>query len=96
MATIRIDRPHHLSHDDAKALVERVARDLEKRFALSWRWDGDDVHFTRPGVAGFMHVGPNSLVLEARLGLLLSPLKPAIERQMSAHLDALEGDSASA
>ena len=93
MATVRIERSHQLSHDDAKALVERVARDLEKRFDLRWRWDGDDVHFTRPGASGFMHVGAASLVLEVRLGLLLSPLKPAIERQMNANLDALQSDT---
>lgn len=93
MATIRIERSHRLSHDDARALVERVARDLEKRFDLRWSWDGDDVRFARPGASGLMHVGATSLVLEVRLGLLLSPLKPAIERQMHAHLDALEGHS---
>jgi len=93
MATIRIERPHRLSHDDAKALVERVARDLEKRFDLRWSWDGDEVHFTRPGASGFMRVSATILVLEVRLALLLSPLRPAIERQMNAHLDALEGDS---
>lgn len=92
MATIRIERSHQLSHGDAKALVERVARDLEKRFDLRWRWDGDDVHFTRPGASGFMRVGATALVLEVRLGLLLSPLKPAIERQMNANLDALQSD----
>jgi len=58
-----------------------------------WSWDGDEVHFTRPGASGFMRVSATSLVLEVRLGLLLSPLRPAIERQMNAHLDALEGDS---
>ena len=89
MATIRIDRAHHLSHPDAKALVERVARDFEKRFDLAWHWEGDDVQFRRPGVSGFMHVGETNLVVEVQLGLLLSPLKPAIERQMNAHLDTL-------
>lgn len=90
MATIRIDRPHHLSQADAKALVGRVARDFEQRFDLRWRWEGDDdIRFTRPGVSGFMRVGPTHLVLELRLGLLLAPLKPAIERQINAHLDAL-------
>jgi len=93
MATIRIDRPHRLSQPDAKALVERVARDFEKRFDLAWHWDGDDVRFRRPGVSGYMHVGETKLVLEVQLGLLLSPLKPAIERQMNAHLDALDDPS---
>jgi putative polyhydroxyalkanoate system protein len=93
MATIRIERPHRMSRADAKALVERVARDLEQRFDLAWRFDGDDVQFARPGVSGHMHVGDTNFVLEARLGLLLSPLKGAIERQVNARLDTLEGGS---
>lgn len=96
MSTIRIDRLHHRSQADAKALVERVARDFEKHFNLAWHWDGDDVQFSRPGVSGFMHVGETSIVLEVRLGLLLSPLKPAIERQMNAHLEALDRTSTGA
>jgi hypothetical protein len=37
-----------------------------------------------------MQVGATHIVLEVRLGLLLAPLKPAIERQMNAHLDRLD------
>lgn len=81
-----------MSRADARALVERVARDLEQRFDLAWRFDGDDVQFARPGVSGHMHVGETNFVLDARLGLLLSPLKGAIERQVCAQLDALDGD----
>jgi putative polyhydroxyalkanoate system protein len=90
MATIRIDRPHHMAKAQAKALAERLAHDFEQRFELDWRWDGDDVHFRRPGMSGQMHVGETNIVLEVRLGMLLSPLKPAIERQMNAQLDALD------
>jgi putative polyhydroxyalkanoate system protein len=96
MATIRIDRPHHMSQREAKALAERLARDFEKRFELAWHWDGDDVHFRRPGMSGQMHVGDTDIVLEVRLGLLLTPLKPAIERQMNAQLDALDRGPTSA
>lgn len=96
MATITIDRPHHLSQDEAKALADRLARDFEKRFALKWHWDGDDVRFTRPGVSGRMHVGETNIVLELSLGMLLAPLKPAIERQVNAKLDALDDRAARA
>jgi len=91
MATIRIDRPHHMSQREAKSLAERLARDLEQRFELAWRWEGDDVRFRRPGISGSMHVGETNILLEVRLGMLLAPLKPAIERQMNAQLDALDG-----
>jgi len=93
MATIRIDRPHHMSQPEAKALAERLARNLEQRFELAWHWDGDDVHFRRPGMSGQMHVGETDIVVEVRLGMLLAPLKPVIERQMNAQLDAIDSGS---
>ena len=89
MATISITRPHQLSHKKAKIVAEKLANDLQQRFALAWRWDGDHVHFERPGVSGRMHVGKSAITLEAKLGLLLSALKPAIEREIHAKLDTL-------
>ena len=96
MATISIDRTHRLSHKNARDIAERLARDLEKRFALAWNWEGDDVHFKRPGVSGNMHVGKTRITLDVTLGLLLTPLKPAIEREIQAQLDKLTGGKQSA
>ena len=93
MARITIDRSHHLSHAKAKGLAERLAKDLEERFELSWAWEGDEVHFERPGIAGHMHVGRTSIRLDVKLGLLLSPLRPAIEREIHSQLDQLTGPS---
>lgn len=96
MATISIDRPHHLSQQNAKDLAETLARDLERRFGLAWHWQGDDIRFRRPGVSGLMHVGANAVTLDVRLGLLLAPLKPSIERQIHAQLDRVTGARGSA
>lgn len=96
MATISIERPHHRSQQDAKALAERLARDLEKRLGLAWHWERDDVHFRRSGVSGLMHVGATAITLDVTLGLLLRPLIPAIERQIHAELDRLTGDRGTA
>jgi putative polyhydroxyalkanoate system protein len=93
MARISIDRSHHLSHAKAKDLAERLAKDLEERFELSWSWEGDEVHFERPGLAGHMHVGRTTIRLDVKLGLFLSPLRPAIEREIHAQLDQLTGPS---
>ena len=96
MATIAIDRPHHLSQQKAKRLAERLARDLAQRYGLACDWDGDDVRFRRPGVSGRMHVGRTTLTLDVSLGLLLSPLKPTIEREIHAQLDRLTGGAKTA
>lgn len=92
MPTISIARKHALSHRKAKALAERLAKDLEKRFDLACTWEGDHVEFKRPGVAGQMHVGSDSISLDVNLGLLLTPLKPAIEREIAAKLDELTAE----
>ena len=91
MAKISIGKRHHLSHRKAKSVAERLANDLEQRFALAWNWDGDDVHFERPGVSGSMHVGKSEIRLDVKLGLLLTPLKPAIEKEIHAQLDKIAG-----
>ncbi len=91
MKTIKVARAHDLSHAEAKQAAERLATDLGKRFGLAWNWDGDDVHFARPGVSGVMHVGDTKIVLEVRLGLLFAPLRPSIEKEIRARLDALTG-----
>ena len=89
MPSISIAKPHALSHRKAKDVAERLAKDLQQRFDLAYEWDGDDVTFERSGVSGRMHVGRTAITLDVKLGFLLTPLKPAIEREIHAQLDKL-------
>jgi putative polyhydroxyalkanoate system protein len=89
MPTISVAKKHAMSHKKARDVAERIAKDLKQRFALDYAWDGDDVDFERPGVSGRMHVGKDSISLNVQLGLLLTPLKGAIEREIHAQLDKL-------
>jgi putative polyhydroxyalkanoate system protein len=73
----------------ARDAAERVARDLNERFNLAWTWEGDEVVFQRAGLSGRMHVGTNEIRLDVSLGLLLSALKPAIEREIHVQLDSI-------
>jgi len=92
MATISIARKHALSHKKAKAAAEKVAQDLNKRFDLAYEWNGDRIEFERSGITGHMSVGKERIALEVSLGWLLTPLKPALEREINAQLDkVLEG-----
>ena len=90
MAVISIAKKHALSHKKAKDVADKIARDLKKRFQLDYAWEGDDVDFERPGVSGRMHVGKDRISLDVKLGFLLTPLKPAIEREIHAALDKLD------
>lgn len=89
MATISIARKHSLTHAKARAVAEKIARDLKKRFDLEYAWDGDHIDFERPGVTGRMNVGKDRIKLDVQLGLLLGMLKPAIEREIDAQFDKL-------
>jgi putative polyhydroxyalkanoate system protein len=91
MATISIARKHALSHKKAKDVAEKIAKDLNKRFELDYAWSGDHVDFERPGVSGRMLVAKDKISLDVNLGWLLTPLKPAIEREITAQLDKLLG-----
>jgi putative polyhydroxyalkanoate system protein len=89
MATISIARKHGLTHKQALAGAEKIARDLQKRFELAYEWDGDHVNFERPGVTGRMLIGKEQVELKVTLGWLLSPLKPTIEKEITAQFDKL-------
>lgn len=93
MATISIARKHSLTHKKAKAAAEKIAKDLEKRFELDYEWNGDRIEFERSGVTGHLSVGKERIALEVSLGWLLTPLKPAIEREITAQLDKLLGEA---
>jgi putative polyhydroxyalkanoate system protein len=89
MASISIAKKHNLTHKKAKVAAEKIAHDLKQRFALDYEWDGDRVDFERPGVRGHMQVGKDKIVLDVSLGFLLTPLKPTIEKEITAQLDRL-------
>lgn len=91
MANISIARKHSLNHTKARAVAEKIAKDLKKRFDLDYEWDGEHIDFERPGVTGRMHVGKDKIKLDVHLGLLLSMLKPTIEREIETQLDKLLG-----
>jgi putative polyhydroxyalkanoate system protein len=95
VATISIAKSHRLSHKKAKDAAEKIARDLKSRFSLEYAWDGDRIDFRRPGVNGSMHVTQEEIRLDVALGFLLTPLKPAIEREIHAQLEELLGDGKS-
>ena len=93
MPTISVVRKHTLSHKKAKAVADKVAKDLKQRFGLEYAWNGDIVEFERPGVTGTMRVGKDRIALDATLGWLLTPITPAIEREVVSQLDKLLGNA---
>ena len=80
--SIHIQYPHSKPHDEARQLAQQVAEEMKKEFSMDYRWDGDVLHFQRSGVTGQLTVAPAEVVVEAKLGFLLSALKPRIEAEV--------------
>jgi putative polyhydroxyalkanoate system protein len=88
MATINIQRSHHLGKEGAKREVEQIAQQLKSRLDVDYHWQGDDLIFHRAGADGDIHVEENAVHVKIELGLLLSPMKGMIETQIENHLDS--------
>lgn len=87
MATISISRKHKKSTTEARAAVDRVAKGIAKKFSVSHEWEGNTLHFSRPGVDGRIALGRGSVTVEATLGFLLMVIKSSVEDEIERYLD---------
>ena len=87
MATIVVRRKHDLGLAKAKRLAESVARKLRDDYGGSFAWDGNDLRFERTGATGSVAVTKEGFQVRVELGLLLSPLRSRIEREIAAFCD---------
>jgi putative polyhydroxyalkanoate system protein len=87
MPNIDIRRPHQLSIADARAVVDQVAARMHEKFGTTGQWRGDTLEFSRPGVSGSIAVENNVIQVQARLGMMLAPLKGMIEQEIRRKLD---------
>ena len=89
MADIDIRRAHSLGQAAARRAADQLAADLGKKFGLAGEWEGNELHFERPGVTGSLAISEKDLRLSVTLGLLLKAMKPSIERAVEARIDEI-------
>lgn len=87
MPTIAIHRPHRLPLAQARAVVDDVAARMQEKFGLAGGWQGDTLHFSRPGLNGQIALSADAVDVHAELGLLLAPLKALVEAEIRRKLD---------
>lgn len=87
MSDITFQRKHGKNRSDARAAAENMALQLKKEFDLEYVWDGEVMHFKRPGVSGDLRLDDQNVILTIRLGLFLSALRPKIEREAHRFFD---------
>jgi putative polyhydroxyalkanoate system protein len=86
MSHIDIHARHNLSRKEAQEAADQLAGDLAGKFDIDYAWDGDHIHFDRPGVRGTITVREKEIIIDARLGLMLMFLKPQIESEVTRYL----------
>lgn len=96
MATIDIRRQHTLSKDDAKKRAEELAKGMEDKLGIRWRWEGDVITFDAPsgaakGATGKVTVDASSVRVEVDLPFLLRAMKGMVESRVREKLDVLIG-----
>jgi putative polyhydroxyalkanoate system protein len=92
MATIDVRRTHALPRDEARKRAEELARSMQKRFELDWRWEGDRIVFEAPrgaakGTRGSVDVGDREVRVQIDLPLLLRMLKGTVESKVNEKLN---------
>lgn len=91
MATIDVHRTHTLSKDEARRRAEDLAKSMQQKLDLEWRWEGDRILFEAPrgaakGTKGSVHVTEKDVRVQIDLPLLLRMLKGTVESKVNEKL----------
>jgi putative polyhydroxyalkanoate system protein len=86
MSYIDMHARHSMSRDEAQTAADELASDLARKFEIKYGWEGDHIHFERPGVNGSITVREKEIRIQAQLGLMLMFLKPQIENEITRYL----------
>jgi len=88
---IHIIREHNLGLEQARDSATNMARDLAEQFSISTQWNANTLTFARPGVDGEIQVEAARIVIQVRLGFMVSLFRAGIEQSIHEHLDQLLG-----
>jgi putative polyhydroxyalkanoate system protein len=94
MATIDVRKNHALSKDEAKKKAEELAKSMQQKFDLDWKWEGDRIVFAAPrgaakGTSGSVDVGDRDVRVQIDLPFLLRMLKGTVESKVNEKLNQL-------
>ena len=75
-----------MSYEQAQDAADKLSADLASKFGIDYGWDGDDIHFERPGVHGQIRVDGEAIHVQAHLGFMLALMKTPIEDEIRRYL----------
>lgn len=82
MAQLHIEHSTGLSKDKIREKLGEVMEKVEQKFGLTGNWSGDNYTFSRSGVEGKAVIQEGKVVVDIKLGMLLSALKGRIESEL--------------
>jgi putative polyhydroxyalkanoate system protein len=94
MATIDISKPHTLPLEDARKRAEDLAKGMEAKLGLQWKWEGDSIHFSAPsgvakGTTGTVSVSASDIRVAVDLPFMLRVMKGTVEEKIKEKLSSL-------
>lgn len=82
MADIRLERKHTIGKPAALAAALKVAERMKEKADIQYTVAGDVISFERSGAKGTIVVADETVTVEAKLGLLLRPMRGKIEQKI--------------
>ena len=94
MSTIDISKAHSLPLDEAKKKAEDLAKGMQSRLGLDYKWEGDTIHFNAPsgtakGTKGEVAVTDKAVRVTVDLPFMLRVMKGTIEEKINDQLKKL-------
>jgi putative polyhydroxyalkanoate system protein len=91
MSTIDVRRNHTLPKEEARKRAEALAKAMQSRFDLDWRWEGDRIVFEAPrgaakGTKGSVDVSDQEVRVQIDLPFLLRVMKGTVESKVQEKL----------
>lgn len=87
MADIEIERSHAMSPEALKARLTSMEEKLRDRYGVQLVWRGDTADVKGTGVTGEVSVGPSTVAVRLKLGMLVRPFAGKIRETMEKQID---------
>lgn len=91
MSDIRIEKTLNMSREEAREAGKAWLASAEKKFGLTGQFTAGDsqdtITFKRSGLDGKGTLDGNKLLVTAKIGMLMRPMKGMIQEQIESGLD---------
>ncbi len=87
MSQISVERKHSLGREVAKQKAQVLVDKLVSKYDVKAQWQGDNVEVKRSGANGLISIDDDTILVELKLGMMLSMMSGTIESEIERVLD---------